>query len=218
MQIVLITVLKSDFPEITLPCNAINKTLRHCILQRSILKGRAPVKRWWVFIVIMMSYTKWHTSMTAQTSSSVMERLCSLLSSLRSGSFLVSDVQFFHFIFCHFEPKRGAPQLNVAQTPDKCCAQDEYALFIQRIMSAVAVVFRRVHLLLNNAAHWRKRGSVLAIIHTGPDALGFLLQAPVCLWGPWWRSCRGWPLNVSKGVQQPQRSADTLSPTTKKDG
>lgn len=72
---------------------------------------------------------------------------------LLSGSFLVSDVQFFHFIFCHFEPKRGAPQLNVAQTPDKCCAQDEYALFIQRIMSAVAVVFRRVHLLLNNAAH-----------------------------------------------------------------
>lgn len=37
-------VLKSDFPEITLPCKAINKTVRDCLLQRSILKGRAAVK------------------------------------------------------------------------------------------------------------------------------------------------------------------------------
>lgn len=39
------SVLKSDFPEITLPCNAINKTVRDCILQRCILKGRAAMKR-----------------------------------------------------------------------------------------------------------------------------------------------------------------------------
>lgn len=38
-------VLKSDFPEITLPRNAINKTVRDCILQRGILKKRAPMKR-----------------------------------------------------------------------------------------------------------------------------------------------------------------------------
>lgn len=51
------------------------------------------------------------------------------------------------------------------------------------------------------------RTSALAIMHLlRLDATAVILQPPICLW-PW--SCWVGPLNVSRGVQQAQRSAGT---------
>lgn len=38
------------------------------------------------------------------------------------GAFMFLTWSFSHLIFVHFEPKRDAAKLNVAQTPDKLCA------------------------------------------------------------------------------------------------